>query len=77
MTTKNSFIQDIFRLEKLYTSTKIVEQLKRAKEKISNDVCEIVAERYSIPIFYWFEKNIALVGSSKQNFVQSDSRCQA
>lgn len=55
MTTKNSFIQDISRLEELYTATLIVEELKKTKEKISNDVCKMVAERYSIPSFYRFK----------------------
>ena len=55
MTTRNSFIQDITKLEELYTTTQIVEQLKKTKEKISNDVCKMVAERYSIPLFYRFK----------------------
>lgn len=54
MTTEMSFPQDIARLEQLYTSTEIIDRLKNTKEKISNIVCEMVANRYSISPFYRF-----------------------
>ena len=54
MTNKKSFPEDISKLEQLYTSVQIVEQLKKTKEKISNDVCKMIADRYSIPPFYRF-----------------------
>ena len=58
MTTQDSFPTDIAKLEQLYSSKQIVEQLKSTKEKISNDVCRMVAERYSIPLFYRFKPNV-------------------
>lgn len=57
MTNKNSFEKDITKLEKIYTSAEIIEQLKKTKELLSNEVLELVALRYSIPIFYRFSKN--------------------
>ncbi len=55
MTNRESFSTNIAKLEQLYTPQQIVEQLKNTKEKISNDVCRMVAEHYSIPRFYRFK----------------------
>jgi hypothetical protein len=54
MTSRNSFDTDISKLEKLYSSTQIIKYLKNTKEKISNEVCEPVAKRYSVPGFLGF-----------------------
>jgi len=51
MTDEQSFIQDIERLELIYTNTEIIDTLRTTKERISNVVCEMVAHRYHIPIF--------------------------
>lgn len=55
MTNKHSFEKDIEKLESIYPSTQIVKYLKNTKEKISNEVCELVAKRYSVPIFHRFK----------------------
>jgi len=55
MTNKDSFDTDIKRLESIYSSNQIVEHLKNTKEKISNEVCELVAKRYSVPVFHRFK----------------------
>ncbi len=52
MTNKSSFENDIQKLENIYTASQIVFQLKNTKELISNEVCELVALRYSIPLFH-------------------------
>ncbi|MEO9013239.1 MAG: hypothetical protein ABI266_08465 [Ginsengibacter sp.] len=57
MTNEASFPEDIAKLEQLYSSTQIIEQLQNTKEKISNNVCKMVAERYSTSIFYRFKHN--------------------
>lgn len=54
MTDKATFNRDIEKLEAIYSSDQIIRYLKSTKEKISNDVCELVAKRYSIPVFYRF-----------------------
>ncbi len=56
MTNRSTFENDIRRLERVYSSNQIVEQLKNTKEKISNEVCELVANRYSVPVFHRFSK---------------------
>lgn len=55
MTDRNSFDSDIKKLESIYPSSQIITQLRNTKEKISNEVCELVAKRYSIPIFHRFK----------------------
>ena len=44
-TNKDSFKEDIEKLEPLYNKRTIVRQLKSPKEFISNEVCRLVAER--------------------------------
>ncbi len=51
MTDEQSFIQDIEKLELIYTDAEIIDTLKATKERISNKVCEMVAHRYHIPTF--------------------------
>lgn len=53
-TTSSSFIDDINRLEKLYSPNQIVNALKNTKERISNKLCEQIARRYCIPSFSRF-----------------------
>lgn len=52
MTNEKSFEDDISRLEIFYSSDEIVRNLKSTKERISNRVCEMVAQRYHIPPFH-------------------------
>lgn len=56
MTNKNTFDRDIQKLETIYTASQIISQLKSTKELISNEVCELVAMRYSVPVFHRFSK---------------------
>lgn len=53
-TNKDSFKEDIEKLERLYDKRNIVKQLKSTKELISNEVCRLVAERYNIDSFSRF-----------------------
>jgi len=55
MSTKNSFNTDIKKLESIYSSTQIVKHLKNTREKVSNEICELVAKRYSVPLFHRFK----------------------
>ena len=50
-TNKNTFENDIRKLESFYSSSQILAQLKTSKELISNEVCRLVAGRYSVPYF--------------------------
>jgi len=52
MTNEESFVQDIEKLELIYSSAEIINVLKTTKERISNKVCEMVANRYHIPVFH-------------------------
>lgn len=52
MTNEKSFAADIEKLELIYSSTEIIGILKTTKERISNKVCEMVADRYHVPTFY-------------------------
>ena len=56
MTNKRTFEEDIKRLEKFYSATTISTQLQHTKEFISNEVCAMVAQRYSIPAFFRFSR---------------------
>ena len=51
-TNKDSFTKDIKILEKFYSIKDIVQILKNTKENISNQVCELVSERYNTKPFY-------------------------
>ncbi|RPE09382.1 hypothetical protein EGT74_20525 [Chitinophaga lutea] len=52
MTSEISFQEDIEKLERIYSSAAIINTLKNTKERISNRVCEMVADRYHIPVFH-------------------------
>ena len=54
MTAPSTFHLDIDKLESLYTSDQIISVLKTTRELISNEVCELVANRYSIAVFRRF-----------------------
>jgi hypothetical protein len=54
-TTKNTFDQDIEKLEQFYTKEQIIEHLKSTKELISNQVCVLVSKRYNVEQFYRFK----------------------
>ncbi|WP_245977471.1 hypothetical protein [Albibacterium indicum] len=47
-TTAETFAEDIQPLEKLYSKMQIVRELKKTKERISNEVCKLVARRYHV-----------------------------
>ncbi|SKB27052.1 hypothetical protein SAMN05661099_0011 [Daejeonella lutea] len=53
-TTPATFLNDIISLEEVYTKDEIVNVLKSTRERISNKVCILVAERYQIPAFARF-----------------------
>lgn len=55
-TTKDSFSVDIARLEQFYSKTQILKYLKSTKERISNEVCAMVANRYNVPVFARFKQ---------------------
>lgn len=50
-TTEETFDEDISTVEKLYTANDIFTVLKNTKERISNQICRMVAARYNKPIF--------------------------
>jgi hypothetical protein len=54
MSNTDSFNADIQKLEHIYTSADILQTLKSTKERISNKVCELVANRYHVPAFSRF-----------------------
>lgn len=51
-TTKDSFPKDIKVLEAFYSKKEIVDILKHTKENISNQLCELVSQRYHTEPFY-------------------------
>ena len=55
MTDKDSFNNDIQRLESVYDSKQILNCLKSTRENISNEVCELVAKRYSVSPFHRYK----------------------
>lgn len=55
MTDEMSFEDDIEKLERIYSSTEIIHILKITKARISNRVCEMVANRYHIPVFHRYK----------------------
>ncbi len=52
MTNAASFDHDIEKLENFYSSSEIVKTLQSTKERISNKICELVAQRYHVPVFH-------------------------
>jgi len=54
-TNEETFAMDISRLEQLYSKNTILKYLKTTKERISNEVCAMVAQRYNVPTFARFK----------------------
>src|SRR5690242_18408409 len=54
-TATATFDRDISQLELLYTRDQIINALKNTKERISNNVCNLVADRYFIEPFKRFD----------------------
>lgn len=55
-TTASTFTTDIARLEALYSKAAIARELQTTKEKVSNQVCRLVARRYHVKQFPRFSK---------------------
>ncbi len=55
-TTSDTFPSDISKLESLYKKEQIISVLKNTKERISNKICSMVAQRYHIAEFTRFAK---------------------
>ncbi|MFI5136517.1 MAG: DUF6922 domain-containing protein [Sphingobacteriales bacterium] len=54
--TPETFQSDISKLESCYNKEQIVSELQITKERISNKICLLVAERYHIQNFFRFHK---------------------
>lgn len=54
-TNEETFSTDISILEQYYSKNTILKYLKTTKERISNEVCEMVAKRYNVPTFARFK----------------------
>ncbi|GGH18994.1 hypothetical protein FAZ19_11185 [Sphingobacterium alkalisoli] len=54
-TTAETFVKDIRPLEQLYSKTQIVKELRKTKERISNEVCKLVARRYHVRQFLRYQ----------------------
>lgn len=50
-TTKETFSKDIAVIESTYNTNEIYKVLKNTKERISNNVCRMVSNRYNKPTF--------------------------
>ena len=55
-TTPETFATDILKLEQYYSQTIILKYLKSTNERISNEVCAMVAKRYNVPTFARFKQ---------------------
>jgi hypothetical protein len=55
-TTPETFETDILKLEEFYSKNTILKYLKTTKERISNEVCAMVAKRYNVPTFARFKQ---------------------
>jgi hypothetical protein len=55
-TNQETFPTDIVKLEHYYSKTLILKHLKTTKERISNEVCAMVAKRYNVPTFTRFKR---------------------
>jgi hypothetical protein len=51
-TGAETFEADIEKLENLYPRAVILKELQETEERISNEVCELVARRYEVAPFY-------------------------
>lgn len=54
-TNEETFATDISVLEQYYSKNTILKYLKTTKERISNEVCAMVAKRYNVPTFTRFK----------------------
>ena len=54
-TTEETFVKDIQPLEQLYSKMQIVRELRKTKERISNEVCKLVARRYHVRQFLRYQ----------------------
>jgi len=54
-TTAETFSKDILPLEKLYSKVQIVKELRNTRERISNEVCKLVARRYHVRQFLRYQ----------------------
>jgi hypothetical protein len=55
-TNEETFATDIIKLEQFYSKNIILKYLKTTKERISNEVCAMVAKRYNVPSFARFKQ---------------------
>jgi hypothetical protein len=55
-TNEETFTTDIIKLEQFYSKNIILKYLKTTKERISNEVCAMVAKRYNVPTFARFKQ---------------------
>lgn len=51
-TTKDTFSKDITKLERIYSKRDILNILRNTKERISNELCQLVSKRYKVAVFY-------------------------
>jgi hypothetical protein len=54
--TIDTFEKDIDKLEQLYSEEEILTILTETTEAVSNEVCELIANRYSAPLFHRFSR---------------------
>lgn len=54
-TTVDTFVKDIKRLENFYKRNEIIYELSHTKERVSNKICKLVADRYQISAFSRFK----------------------
>lgn len=55
-TNEETFTTDIIKLEQFYSKNIILKYFKTTKERISNEVCAMVAKRYNVPTFARFKQ---------------------
>jgi hypothetical protein len=55
-TTPLTFTNDIAKLEVIYPKAVIARELKTTKERVSNQICRLVARRYHVKQFARFSK---------------------
>ena len=55
-TTPSTFNYDIAKLETIYSKAVIARELKSTTEKVSNQICQLVARRYHVKQFARFAK---------------------
>lgn len=55
-TTPSTFTTDIAKLEVLYSKAAIARELRSTREKVSNQICRLVARRYHVKQFSRFYK---------------------